>query len=93
MQDQVDIVNDVLALLSNKPKEKLVKSLQKNPDFYKLTTSKEIEFRCKMMYASLVSVDVERTFSVYKSFLRDNRTCFKEENIEMLMIIQCNKSL
>ena len=41
-------------------------------------------------YAPLTSCDVERSFSIYKSILVDNRKSFKLENLEMYMICHCN---
>jgi hypothetical protein len=41
-------------------------------------------------YASITSVDVERSFSVYKNLLSHNRRSFKLENIKKHLIIQCN---
>jgi hypothetical protein len=42
------------------------------------------------MYASLVSCDVERTFSQYKSFFRDNRHRFTMHNLKMTFVTHCN---
>ncbi|XP_025412870.1 uncharacterized protein LOC112685254 [Sipha flava] len=44
-------------------------------------------------YAPITSVDVERSFSVYKNLLSHNRRSFKLENIKMHLIIQCNSGL
>lgn len=41
--------------------------------------------------APLVSVDVERCFSQYKSILRENRRCFKFDNLKKYFFIYCNK--
>lgn len=41
----------------------------------------------KYKYISLTSVDVERSFSQYKSFLRPNRLSFTEDNIKLQSII------
>ncbi|XP_025198504.1 uncharacterized protein LOC112603549 [Melanaphis sacchari] len=41
-------------------------------------------------YAPLTSVDVERSFSAYKTLLSNNRRSFKFENIRKHLIIQCN---
>lgn len=41
-------------------------------------------------YAPITSVDVERTFSVYKTILSNNRRSFLFENLRKLLIIQCN---
>ena len=40
-------------------------------------------------YAPLTSCDVERSFSIYKSILVDNRKRFKLGNLEMYMICHC----
>jgi len=41
-------------------------------------------------YAPITSVDVERSFSTYKTLLSNNRRLFKFENIRKHLIIQCN---
>lgn len=41
-------------------------------------------------YAPIVSVDVERSFSTYKTLLAVNRRKFKFENVAKHLIIQCN---
>uniref|UniRef100_A0A915D4M5 Transposase n=1 Tax=Ditylenchus dipsaci TaxID=166011 RepID=A0A915D4M5_9BILA len=40
-------------------------------------------------YAPMVSCDVERSFSVYKNILAENRTNFTPENLEMYIICNC----
>src|SRR6266576_5111369 len=37
-------------------------------------------------YANLTSVDVERSFSIYKTVLTDRRTSFSPEIIEMFLV-------
>lgn len=41
-------------------------------------------------YAPISSVDVERSLSVYKNMLADNRRCFKFENLSKSLIVNCN---
>lgn len=41
-------------------------------------------------YATISSVDVERSFSVYKNLLSSNRRRFTFENIRKYLIVQCN---
>jgi len=41
-------------------------------------------------YAPLTSVDVERSFSTYKTLLADNRHSFQVENIRKYLVVQCN---
>ena len=43
-------------------------------------------------YAPITSVNVERSFSAYKTLLTNNRRSFKVENIKKHLIIQCNAS-
>nr|CAD2165197.1 unnamed protein product [Meloidogyne enterolobii] len=43
-------------------------------------------------YAPITSVDVERSFSVYKTILADNRTRFTPENLEMYLISNCEQN-
>lgn len=42
-------------------------------------------------YAHITSVEVERSFSIYKTLLSDNRRSFLFENIKKTLIVQCNK--
>ncbi|XP_022173387.1 uncharacterized protein LOC111035879 isoform X2 [Myzus persicae] len=44
-------------------------------------------------YAPITSVNVERSFSAYKTLLTNNRRSFKVENIKKHLIIQCNASI
>lgn len=41
-------------------------------------------------YALVNSVDVERSFSVYRNLLTDNRQSFQFENLKKNLIVQCN---
>ena len=42
-------------------------------------------------FAPLTSCDVERSFSVYKSILSDNRTNFTPEHLEQYLICNCGQ--
>ena len=44
-----------------------------------------------LKFAPLQSCDVERTFSVYKSILAENRTSFTPENLEKYVICNCER--
>lgn len=44
-------------------------------------------------YAPITSVDVERSFSMYKSFLRPNRQSFTFDNIKKYLFVYTNKNL
>lgn len=41
-------------------------------------------------YAPLVSTDVERTFSMFKTLLADNRKSFSFDNLRKILIVYCN---
>ena len=41
-------------------------------------------------YAPISSVDVERSFSVYKNMLADNRRSFVFENLSKSLVVNCN---
>ena len=41
-------------------------------------------------FAPLTSVDVERSFSRYKTVLRQNREAFTKENLKAYMLLHCN---
>jgi hypothetical protein len=43
-------------------------------------------------YAPLTSCDVERSFSMYKNILSDNRSRFLSENLEMHLICACESN-
>lgn len=51
-----------------------------------LTSSDIVCFK----YAPIASVDVERSFSMYKNVLADNRRSFTFENLRMVTVIYCN---
>lgn len=62
----------------------------KNPNVQKFAEDKNPEVRLKTMYAPLVAVDVERSFSKYKLVLTDRRQNLTLDNIEMLNVIYFN---
>lgn len=92
-KDQLDILQSFKESVTGEPLVKLLKSLQKNPDFHNFTTNDEIDFSIKTKYAPLVSVEVERSFSRFKAFFRSNRQSFTEMSIERYMFIICNSDL
>ena len=47
----------------------------------------DIEF---FKYAPITSVDVERSFSIFKNLLTDNRRSFTFENLRMTFVVHCN---
>lgn len=57
-----------------------------------LPDSIQPEAAMNFKYCPVVSVDVERTFSVYKTLLSDRRHNFTLENLEKYLIIYCFKN-
>lgn len=84
-------------------KLKLAQVLSKNPDlrFLRALVNRDAEFiamcpQFKKMtpadlaifaFAPIVSCEVERSFSIYKSILRDNRRSFKMEHLKQHLVI------
>ena len=93
LEVQLEILNSVKFKLEGESLQKLEESLVKNPDFLKFTTNQELEHRLKTLYAPLVSVEVERSFSKFKLLLSDERHNYTIENIAMLNVIQFNAFL
>lgn len=93
--EQISIVEEVKTKLNGFTLVKLEKSLKKNPDIYKFRDAKTTSFshRVKTTFAPCVFVDVERSFSIYKNILKDNRIRFTEENIEKYNVIYYNSYL
>jgi hypothetical protein len=46
-----------------------------------------------LKYAPITSVDVERSFSMYKLILSDRRHSFKTENIEKHLVVSINDKI
>lgn len=69
----------------------LNRSLQKNPDFKNFTSS-DVSFneKVKRIYTPLTSCSVERSFSVYRAILRDNRTHITNDNLRNMLLIKMN---
>ena len=44
-------------------------------------------------FTPVTTCDVERSFSVYNTFLADNRRSFNFENLKKVFVIRCNASL
>jgi len=96
---QWEILQDVLISLDGFAKAKLESSLLKNPDIIYVSESLiymndgDLEFNIRTKFAPLVSVDAERTFSIYKAMLVSNRENFTFANIKMIMILKENSFL
>ena len=85
--DQYTLLNEAKAKLTGFTLEK---SLQKNPELVEFATNRDIEHRWRTKFAPLVSVEVERSFSQYKSILSHRRHSLTDSNIEILNVIQFN---
>ena len=76
--------------LTGEPLLKLRNSILKNPDIMEfLSEDNSFEFKRKTQFAPLVSVDVERTFSIIKSILID-KPHMKVETLEKYVVIRYN---
>lgn len=64
-------------------------SIDDNLDINEYSTTEIAAFK----YAPLTSVDVERSFSMYKNFLRPNRLKFTFDNLKKHLFIYVNKTL
>ena len=93
MSEQLEYFNQGKSKLCGSAKDKLEESLRKNPDFIKFTTNNDLDHQLKTLYAPLTSVDVERSFSLYKNILKDRRQRLTPLNIEMMNVIQFNTFL
>lgn len=91
VRQQLYLLEEAKSKLYGSAAEKLRKSLLKNPDLLKFTSDQNsFEHKNLTCYAPLVSVEVERSFSLYKYILSDRRTSLLTINIEKLNIIQFN---
>jgi hypothetical protein len=98
--DAIDSINAVQGTKGDTIKKKLNSVLEKNVGFNimknisnsmteeKYTTRETLAFK----YAPITSVDVERSFSIYKNVFRANRQCFLFENLREILAIYCNQN-
>jgi hypothetical protein len=106
VSDAIDAVNNVKGDTANSIKTKLDSVVNKNVGFemmknismslsehssinHTIYTVKEL---LAFKYAPITSVNVERSFSMFKSVFRSNRQSFLFENISEMLIIYCNKA-
>ena len=61
---------------------------QTNDEYIKQFSSSELT---AFQFAPVVTCDVERMFSVYKTGLADNIRSFHFENLKLNLIIKCNE--
>jgi hypothetical protein len=92
MSEQLEILNVVKSKLKGEALTKLKQSLLKNPDLKSFTDEKNnYDHKLQSKYAPLISVDVERSFSVYKSILTDRRQNSTETTIEHFNVEKFNQ--
>ncbi len=68
-------------------------TLGKNPDFYYLNDILKSEgdvLKMNLLYLTITSVSVERSFYYLKLLLSDNRRSLKSENIYSYLILKIN---
>ena len=53
----------------------------------------DLEFSIISKFSPLVSIDAEKTFSIYKAMIVPNRENFTFANIKMIMILKANSFL
>ena len=97
IDEQMEIIDKarIEILSSNKELTGYMKqTLETNPDLNTIVSkTNSISFQTNFHYAPLVSVDVERSFSLYKDLLTSKRTCLNETNIGQLLFLKYNRSL
>ena len=90
LDEQLQIFNIAKEKLSGYSLEKIKASLSHNTDFIRFTNSLDLNYRLKIKYAPLCSIDVERSFSCYKDILSNKRESLTQANIEKLNVIRFN---
>lgn len=107
INNSVKKINDVKGLIGQKIIEKLNNVLLKNTGFLEIRklagilefdenssqTNYTIKEVCAFKYAPVTSVDVERSFSLYKNFLRPNRESFVFENLKKNFFVYANNAI
>lgn len=83
------ILQDVKAQLPNYVLQRVENSIRKNPDLY-FYGNLPVDEKILMKFSPLVSVDVERSFSIYRAILTDRRRGTKETKLAMMNVIQVN---
>lgn len=78
------VLEKISKILDGEDSSELI-DFSKFPDDY---SSDDIVY---FKYAPITSVDVERSFSAFKTILSNNRRAFEFENLRKHLIIQCNR--
>ena len=94
VDEQMKILEEAQENLTDHALEKLTSSIGKNKDLYPFTSKDHLlSFLFNIKYAPLTSVEVEWSFSALKNLLTEKRTNLSDENLEQLLVIQCNNCL
>lgn len=87
--EQMVILSSVKRKLNGVDLEKFERVLIKNPDV-NFFDDMPVDQKIKCDYTPMVSVDADRSFSIYKYILSDRRRSLTESNIAKLNFIQFN---
>jgi hypothetical protein len=93
IDSQMEILNGVESELSDFALDKFNSLMAKTRDLKEITTSRDYNYRKLIHFLPLVTVDVERSFSLYKTILPDKQNRMKESTIEERNVIQFNQFL
>jgi len=109
VDEAIKNINNVIGPTGDLIKEKMTDVIRKNSSFdilktfanifignqttstvkHQYTNTEVMAFK----FAPITSVDIERTFSMYKHFLRSNRQSFTFDNLRHNFVIYCNEAL
>ena len=94
VKKQLKIIEKIRDNLYSNYLAKFSKILEGNPDLIQFTSSSnEFEHLKNIKFAPLTSVDVERSFSIYKRILDDDRHNLSKKTLKHLNIIKYNNFL
>lgn len=94
LKEQFKLLDEAKNLIKGTKYEEILNaSLLKNPDLIPFTETNSLGERLDRQYAPLTSCEVERSFSIYNSLLRENRRSFKPRNIRSHMLVRYNSFL
>ena len=78
-------------ILKRNPGWTITERIARNLEGYNSAEEENLTpFEMAYLKFCLTSCEVERTFSIYKTILSDNRASFTNENLEKYRIIHCN---
>ena len=95
MDEQLKLLDEVKEVVIDFPlfNGKLKKVLSKNPDLVSFTTNLDFGTNRYRKYCPLVTVDVERSFSIYNTILTDRRHSLLDSTLKYLVIVKFNQFL